>query len=191
MSSHGRSGGAPTKPKRATPTSKGKRNCNASYYYQRHDEPLPAAIDKAIEDWKAVVMRQKCYLDRAEMFVAGARMLAYAMGQACVDRGFESGQHRSKLAGGDIRVDLSEREVLTLAFLAHVGFENVIGWNGPKLAKFYNEQDAEHASEAIRVLERYRPNGALDKSDPSEPAFNRQSMIWDRWPRKKTGGAHT
>jgi hypothetical protein len=80
-------------------------------------------------------------------------------------------------------VDLSEREVLNLAFLAHIGFEKMIGREGPK-REFDDEQDAERASEAIRQLERHKPKDAVDESDPYAQAFNRQTMIWDRWPTK-------
>jgi hypothetical protein len=150
------------------------------HHYERQNEPLPEDVEKAIDDMKARVARHKNDRDRAEQYVYSARTLADAMGQACVNHGIEIGQHWSQPTGGDIRVDLSEREVLNLAFLAHMGFERMIG-------EFADEQDAERASQAIEQLERRKPKDAVDQSDPYAQSFNRQTMIWRRWPRKPAG----
>jgi hypothetical protein len=161
-----------------------------SHHYEQQDEPLPPEVDKAIDELNALVARQKDDRGRAEQYAIGARILADAMGQACVSRGFQSGQHWSEPTGGDTRVDLSEKELLNLAFLAHMGFEKMIGWGGSEL-EFDDEQDAERASEAIRQLERHKPKDAIDESDPYALAFDRQTMIWRRWPRNTTEGVQT
>jgi hypothetical protein len=147
-----------------------------SHHYKRENEPLPEEIKKAIEDMNTRVAQQKNDRDR-DVYIVRARTLADAMGQACVKRGFESRHRGSEPTGSNIRVDLSAREVLDLAFLAHQGFEKMIG-------KFDDERDAERASEAIWQLERHKPKDAIDERGPHAQAIDRQTMIWARWPTK-------
>jgi len=149
----------------------------SSRHYKRENEPLPEEIKKAIDDMNTRVARERTERDRGDVYIVGARLLADAMGQACVKRGFESRDRGSEPTGSNIRVDLSAREVLNLAFLAHQGFEKMIG-------KFDDEQDAERASEAIWQLERHKPKDAIDERGPHAQAINRQTMIWARWPTK-------
>jgi hypothetical protein len=150
------------------------------HHYERQNEQLPEEVEKAIDDMKARVARHKNDRYRAEQYVYSSRMLADAMGQACVNHGIEIGRHWSEPMSGNIRVDLSEREVLNLAFLADMGFERMIG-------RFADEQDAERASQAIEQLERHKPKDTVDQSDPYAQSFNRQTMIWNRWPKKPAG----
>jgi hypothetical protein len=69
------------------------------------------------------------------------------------------------------------REIRDLAYLAHLGFERVI--HGLAHDGFKSAADAEHASEAIRRVESQQP--PIISDDPYAFAFNRQTMIWERF----------
>jgi hypothetical protein len=51
---------------------------------------------------------------------------------------------------------------------------------------FRDQKDAEEATHAIERLEFYIPKDPSD-SDPYALSFNRQTMIWNRWP--SSGGS--
>ena len=148
-----------------------------SGHYEKRNEPIPERVAAAVD-------RTKKALDKKDLKVAareygfGCGFLGEEMGLACYHRGFEEGRQWTGPRGDDIRLDLTGAEVVNIAFLAHLGFEQMLF---TKELQFNDEADAEKASAAIRKVERVRPAGTFDESDPYAQATNRMQMIWERY----------
>jgi hypothetical protein len=152
------------------------RQC--SFSYEHADQELPKPVSKAL-DYLAGALKRDSAPKRCDAYVTGAGLLGDAMGNAASQRGFERGQQWTDPRVGEIRVDLTERDVVNLAILSHLGFRQMI--DSGDAYNFKDEKDAEQASEAIRKLERLMPEEYRDPSDPYAQAFNRSTMTWQRF----------
>lgn len=154
-----------------------------SRHYEVVGQPIPENVAKAVDTMMDRVNARKTWKEKNEIYLPLIWALGDEMGKACVASGIEIGEFGTNPRDGEIRIDLTAREIVNLSFLAHLGFEKMItgyaGMSGD--ISFNDEADAEQATEAIRKLERNRPKEMRDESDPYAMAFNRQTMIWDRY----------
>ncbi|QOZ66406.1 hypothetical protein [Bradyrhizobium arachidis] len=154
------------------------RTC--SHHYEEKGEDLPQKVIEAL-DYMKRALAQKDVHTRCRLYLTGAAMLGDAMGLAAWHKGFEAGQELMDARDGETRIDLKRQEILDIAYMAHLGFEQMI--SDPE--GFKDEDDAERASSAIRKIERHKPADTVDESDPYAMAFNRSTMIWQRWPNEQ------
>lgn len=103
------------------------------------------------------------------------------MGEAAYGKGFDAGREWTEPSKGEKRVDMTEREIRDVAYLADVGFHHVI--EGGRTSNFQSAADAEHASNAIGLLESQLP--PVIEDDPYAFSWNRQTSIWDKWPTER------
>jgi hypothetical protein len=83
-----------------------------------------------------------------------------------------------------VRLDLSTRELLQLASLAHLGFKKMMpNDRAIEMHRFSDEQHAREGAHAVERLERAIP----EKHWPSQHSASRQALIRNWWPleRKK------
>jgi hypothetical protein len=158
------------------------RACSRSYEVK--DEPLPTEVDKALTYMSDALKRGQGTKGKLELYLIGAAMLGEAMGEASYQKGFDAGRRFTEPSTGEMRVDMSEREIRDLAYLADVGFHHVI--EGGRASNFHSAADAEHASNAINILESQLP--PVIEDDPYAFSWNRQTSIWDKWPREQPDG---
>jgi hypothetical protein len=155
-----------------------------STHYERKGEEIPETVAKAVDDMKAYVAKAKTAAAKCEAYRAHLWRLGDVMGGAAWGQGFEAGQRWTAPSDGEIRVDLTLKELRNLCWLAHFGFENMM-WQTDGSFTFSDQKDANEATRAIEALERCTPDADRDPSDPYALAFNRQTMIWERWPAEK------
>lgn len=108
--------------------------------------------------------------------------LGRAIACSAIAEGAEMQHTWSAPNGGEIRVELTFQELKDIHWLAHYGFEHMI-WNTREAFTFKDKEDATKASRAVSQLERLLPKDP-DDSDPYALSFNRETMIWERWPSK-------
>jgi hypothetical protein len=60
------------------------------------------------------------------LYLTGAGILGDAMGEAADGKGFDAGRQFVEPSKGELRVDMSEQEIRTPAWLADIGFHHVI-----------------------------------------------------------------
>jgi hypothetical protein len=156
-----------------------------SNHYEHEAKEIPEAVAKAIDQVKASVARATGATRKCEAYRNHMWQLGNEMGQAAWQDGFEDGRRFADPRNGDIRIDLSTKELLNIGWCAHFGFENMMPkYNPGGLHRFKNEDDAYAAAYAIERLERSIPREYRDESDPYALAFNRQTMIRQQWPTK-------
>ena len=102
------------------------------------------------------------------------------MGQASWNAGFETGMKFTAPKTDEVQIDLPVGCLLNIRFMAHIGFQHMIT---DEFIGFKNEQDAQNATRNIEHLEFAIPQKYRDESDPYALSFNRQTMIWSRWPK--------
>jgi hypothetical protein len=155
-----------------------------SAHYEQEGEPIPERVGKCIDEMKARVAKAGGAQAKCHAFKVHFWDLGNVMGEAAWQNGFEAGQRFTDPRESEIRVDLPLKELMNIRWLAHFGFENMVGnQDGP--FTFKDEKDAEEATHAIERLEFYIPKERRDPSDPYALSFNRQTMIWNRWPSEK------
>jgi hypothetical protein len=159
------------------------RSC--SHHYEREGEPLPESVDKALTYMSDALKRGKGAKGKLFLYLPGAGMLGDAMGESAYGRGIEGGRQWMEPSKGDIRVDMDEREIRTLAWLANIGFHHVI--DGGHTSNFQNAADAEAAANAVGTLESHSPPiEGIDEGDSRyDAAWYRQTSIWDKWPNER------
>jgi hypothetical protein len=155
------------------------RTC--SYHYEREGEALPENVDKALVYMKDALKRGKGLTGKIDLYLVGAGMLGDAMGEGAHGKGIEAGRRWMEPSRGEKRVDMTEREIRDLAYLADIGFHHVI--EGGRGTNFQNAADAEHASNAVNTLESQLP--PVIEDDPYSFSWNRQTCIWDKWPNER------
>jgi hypothetical protein len=153
-----------------------------SAHYETNGKPIPKRVAKRIGDVKAWVSKASGTREKSRAYRMHLRNLGHAMGVAAWRDGFEAGQRITDPKDGDMRIDLSLKELMNIHRLAHFGFENMM-WD--KEFTFRDKKDAEEATHAIERLERRLPKQQRNPNDPRALSFNRQTMIWDRWSSEK------
>lgn len=108
--------------------------------------------------------------------------LGRAIARSAIAEGAEMQHTWTAPNSGKIRVDLTFQELKDIHWLAHYGFEHMI-WSTKEAFTFRDEEDATQATRAVSQLERLLPKNP-DDSDPYALSFNRETMIWERWPSK-------
>jgi hypothetical protein len=157
-----------------------------SQHYEHQGQDLPERVTKAVDEMKERVAKAATVKEKCNAYEIHLWSLGNLMGEACWHSGFEEGQRFSDPRKGEIRIDLTEQELLNIHWLAHYGFENMMPNYAPlRQHHFSSEEDAERATHAVETLERAVPKKHRDPSDPYALAFNRQTMIWDQWPGEK------
>jgi hypothetical protein len=154
--------------------------------YEEKGQPFPEGVTKSIESVHAAVTKasgnqEKCYAYSIRLWEIGN-----AVGRATFDAGYEAGQRITDPRDGEVRVDLALMELLSVRWLAHLGFEHNIRCKNASFP-FQDEKDAQEATNAILRLEYHIPRERDDPSDPYALAFNRQTMIRERWPSDTAG----
>jgi hypothetical protein len=155
-----------------------------STHYEHEGEPIPERVGNYIDEMKARLRKAtgtpaKCDVHRAYFWGLGN-----VTGEAAWHSGFEAGRQFARPQKDEVLVDLSPSELMNLRWLAHFGFENMMRRkDGPFI--FKNEKEAVAATHAIERLEFHIQKQERDQSDPYALSFNRQTMIWDRWPSEK------
>lgn len=154
-----------------------------SRHYEVVGQSIPEDVAKAVDTMMDRVNARKTWKEKNETYLPYLFTLGDEMGKACVASGIEIGEYRADPREGETRIDLTSREIVNLSFLAHLGFEKMIVGRGGAFGdiSFNDEADAEQATNAIGKLERYKPKEMRDPTDPYILAFNRQTMIWDRY----------
>jgi hypothetical protein len=152
-----------------------------SHHYEVEGQPIPQEVAKAVDDMKARVKKAEIF-EKCKAYTIHMWHMGNAMGAATSQAGFEAGQRSTDPRDGEVRIDLTAKELRNIRFMAHYGFENMMV-KGDLLIEFENEQDANAATEAIVKLE-HKISRNPDDKEPYALAFNRQTMIWDRWPPK-------
>lgn len=156
---------------------------SVSQYYERPGEPLPEQIEKAIDDLHSRVKLRKSDRERSDAYCIGAAVLFDRMGQACVDRGFKSGQNWSEPHDGEYRIDMAIEYWRRIRYLAHIGFQHQMP-NYERILHFPfdSEEDALLSAAAIEKLEFAIGHS---KSDPEySDSLSRNMLIWNRWPQE-------
>jgi hypothetical protein len=155
-----------------------------SSHYEHEGKDIPERVAKCVDETKNMVGKAKTVQQKCEAYRINFWSLGNVMGEAAWQDGFEEGQRFTDPRDGEIRVDLTSKELVNIHWLAHYGFENMI-WNKDGPFTFKDENDAERATHAIERLETNMPKQYRDEDDPYAQSFNRQTMIWDRWPSSK------
>lgn len=106
------------------------------------------------------------------------------MREAAWQDGFEAEERSMESQNSKIRVDLSLKELMKIRRLVHFSFENMMPNKGGPFA-FKVEKEAQEATNSILQLEFCIPKELHDSSDPYALSFNRQTMIWKRWPSEE------
>jgi hypothetical protein len=78
---------------------------------------------------------------------------------------------------GEIRIDLTTKELVNICWLAHFGFKNMI--KDESYYAFNDARDAEEATHAIEKIERHRPEDYRDPDDRYAQAINRHLAFRD------------
>ena len=91
---------------------------------------------------------------------------------------------REAIKNGQIRLDLSIRELLVIRWLAHAGFKLMM--RNKTDDKFsFRDEDEKDAQESNFAIDRLEWRISQEHKDPSAPyalALCRQKLIWERWP---------
>jgi hypothetical protein len=153
-----------------------------SAHYEHNGKPIPKRVAKCVHDVKGRVSKASGTKEKCHAYRIGLRDLGHAMGEAAWQDGFEVGQRIMDPNDGDIRIGLSFKELSNIHRLAHFGFVNMM-WD--KEFTFRDKKDAEESARAIERLERRLAKQQRDPNRPRALSFNRQIMIWDRWPPEK------
>lgn len=109
------------------------------------------------------------------------------MGKACYLNGFEEERRMNRPDDGELRLDLTEQEVRDLHWIAHIGFRYVMAPSTEYPYALETQEEAERITKTIEQLNRRLPI-AHDGLEPHEQSFDRQTMIWDKWPSKPDEG---
>jgi len=119
---------------------------------------LPAGVSNALEKLGSsaghVSPRRQLKFRHAQLWIFGD-----ALGSACWNRGYRLGKLSMAPRDGKVHVELSENELLQLAWLAHLGFQHMMpNYRGFESHRFRGEDDARHGAWAIE-----RPNYLLPR----------------------------
>ncbi|MGE8940650.1 hypothetical protein ACO2I3_01925 [Leptospira interrogans] len=137
------------------------------------DGDVPRELGRAIDKTKT----KKTF----RAYVLSLWKLGDEMGRACWTNGVDFEQRSSQPKPGTVQLSITERELRDLHWIAHIGFEAAMMSNARESRRFQSEQEAQSTQEAIDHLERKLPRDAED-NDPFALSFNRQTLIWSRWP---------
>jgi hypothetical protein len=155
--------------------------------YEREGEPLPEGVSKILDEIKVALVRAKTWDEKYDAYRVRLWTFGNEMGEASAGRGFDQGQDWMQPRKGELRVDLTVQELLDLNFAAHVGFERRME-PGDYLA-FREKKEAQRVTDAIERFERNVPKEYRDPDEPYALSFNRQTLIWNRWPQKDDSSA--
>mgnify|MGYP001235214254 CR=1 FL=1 len=144
-------------------------------YCDSSDGQVPAKLGEAIDDTKKA--------KSVDDLISRLWNVGYEMGQVCWDNGRESEANMSKSNQGCVQIELTEKQLLDLRWLAHIGFQYGIAADTREPYLIQTSDEAEAAQYAIEVLERSIPKDPME-NDPYAMSFNRQTLIWNRWPNK-------
>jgi hypothetical protein len=155
-----------------------------STHYEHDDQPLPERVAKCVDEMNASITRAPNAREKCHAYQNHFWGLGNVMGEAAWQDGFEAGHRFIAPKSGEVRVDLAIEDLMEIRRLADFGFENMI-WNRDSPFTFKDEKEAEAATHAIERFEFHIPKERRDPSDPYAHSFNRQTMIWRRWPSNK------
>ncbi len=153
-----------------------------SRHYEHGDKEIPPALAKVIDDMKARVSEMNTVRQQCEIYLGHLRGLGDEMGKAAWQDGFEVGQRWTDPQKGEIRIDLTGKQLADVRLLAHFGFEHTLFDRSAEL--FSTQEQADAGARAIERLERLLPSEYRDESEPYALAINRQQLIWERWPKQ-------
>ncbi len=120
--------------------------------------------------------------DNFQTLLGHTRSLGEQVAFACWQKGCEDQAVDDEPRDGSVRVDFTTKELHDIWWLAHIGFQRATAPNERSPYGYARKEDAEAGQHAIERLEREMPKDWRDPNDPYAHSFNRQTMIWDRWP---------
>jgi hypothetical protein len=149
-----------------------------SHHYENERKKLPENVSDTIDKMRAQTENVKTAKEKCGAYDIWLWNLGSAIGEACWQDGHDAGQRWTEPQKGKIRIDLSVEELMQVSWLAHCGFQHCMN---DQFDGFENKQNAEKAQVAIGRLEFHIPR-EMRGDDPHAQSFNRQTMIWGRWP---------
>jgi hypothetical protein len=155
-----------------------------STHHERAGEPIPEPVATCIDKMKANVAKAPNARKKCDAYSYHFRRLGDVTGEAAWNAGFDAGHRITSPQDGEIRVDLAITDLMQIRRLANVGFEKMV-WDKDSPFAFEDQNDAEEATQAIERLEFRIPKEQRDPDYPHAHSFNRQTMIWRRWPSEK------
>jgi hypothetical protein len=159
---------------------------NVSHRYERPGEELQAEVTKAVDELHDRVEATQDIRRKPETYRVYAASLVDAMAQACVDRGFYSGQHSTEPRDGEYRVDMLLDKWQALRWCAHIGFQHCMPNYtplAPEWQHFRREDQAKIAEDAIEKLE-YSINHRANDPEYSD-SLARNMLVWEQWPQEQ------
>jgi hypothetical protein len=94
----------------------------------------------------------------------------------------EEDLHEERRKSGQLEILLTLRELVTVRWLAHVGFKLMMAAKEGDKYSFRDEKDAQESTFAVDRLEWSIPDEHKDPKAPYALGLCRQKMIWERWP---------
>jgi hypothetical protein len=156
-----------------------------SSHYEREGEPIPEDVATCIDKMKANVARAPNAREKCVAYEVHLWTLGNVTGEAAWQGGFDAGSRFFNTPSeGHIRIELTVGDLMQVLRLADVGFGKLICDKESAIA-FKDQKNAEAATQAIERLEFYTPKELRNPGDPYAHSFNRQAMIWRRWPSEK------
>jgi hypothetical protein len=152
-------------------------------HYEIDGVAMPPTVAKAVDAMKALTRGPASYNKRIHRFHARLWVFGDAVGEACWRKGYEAGKRKMAPTGGKIKVELSQSELVHLAWLAHLGFKHMMpNYRSFEMHRFSGKQDAQDSSFAVEKLEVAIPADHRPVGDPLVQSNGRQKLIRNWWP---------
>ncbi|MBI1211703.1 MAG: hypothetical protein GC190_09595 [Alphaproteobacteria bacterium] len=138
---------------------------------------VPRRVQMCLNGVRAITLGTHRAPDRHAAVIRQLRRLGYELVAASEEDTREELRKKRQ-----VDVVLTLRELLTLRWLAHVGFKLMMQAKAGDKFSFHEEKDAQESTFAIDRLEWSIPDEHKDPKEPYALGLCRQKMIWDRWP---------
>ena len=150
-------------------------------HYEQAGLAPPDHVTKAVEAVKLFARGASCEKS-IRRYHARLWTFGDAVGAACWRKGYDTCKARMTPANDRVRLDLSTRELLQLASLAHLGFKRMMpNDRGVEMLRFDGEDHALAGSHAVEKLEQAIPEDLR----PPNLGANRQALIRHWWPPQR------
>jgi hypothetical protein len=81
-----------------------------------------------------------------------------------------------------IRIELQQEVLLKIQYLAHHGFNKLVGYQGVETAEFPDEQSALKAVSALNTFDSFTPDAVKDQQHLNNISGNRLHSIGQKFP---------